>query len=183
MANNYCMFSVGLDCTKEEADWLEQQLVKEEVCGHERTKNEIILFEEENAVIEEVVGMLEKFTKEFSKKPIKLNWACTCSKPRPDEFFGGAAVIANGKSQFVDLEKELQKLVLTTGAIVPDYVKMAEDAGLVPEDLDDLVHEVMASQATQINNEGLDAQIDYLFGQLGNEIKLRISSIKEAKIK
>ena len=35
--------------------------------------------------------------------------------------------------------------------------------GIEDVDLDDLVHEVKAGEATDINNDGLDAQLTYLF--------------------
>jgi hypothetical protein len=54
-------------------------------------------------------------------------------------------------------------------AAVERLVAKAEDAGLVPEDLDDSVHELAASIAADTNNGGLDAQIGYLVAEMGVE--------------
>ena len=43
----------------------------------------------------------------------------------------------------------------------------AEAAGLGPEDLDELVHELAASTAADVNNGGLDDQIRYLVEGMG----------------
>jgi hypothetical protein len=45
----------------------------------------------------------------------------------------------------------------------------AEAAGLRPEDLDDIVHELAASIAADVNNGGLEEQIVYLIDGLGAE--------------
>ncbi|MCK2240050.1 MULTISPECIES: hypothetical protein [unclassified Crossiella] len=44
---------------------------------------------------------------------------------------------------------------------------LAENLGLLPEDLDDTVHDQASRPATAINNGGLDAQIFYLVEQMG----------------
>ena len=46
-------------------------------------------------------------------------------------------------------------------------VDKAEAAGLEPEDLDELVHELTASIAADVNNGGLDEQIRYLVDGMG----------------
>jgi hypothetical protein len=43
----------------------------------------------------------------------------------------------------------------------------AEAAGLEPEDLDEIVHELAASIAADVNNDSLDGQIGYLIDQMG----------------
>ncbi len=43
----------------------------------------------------------------------------------------------------------------------------AETAGLKAEDLDEIVHELAASIAADINNSGMDGQLAYLIGQIG----------------
>ena len=45
---------------------------------------------------------------------------------------------------------------------MPQVVKLAEKLGVKAEDLDDLVHEAKGEEAASINNEGLEAQIEYL---------------------
>ncbi|SMB96844.1 hypothetical protein SAMN00808754_1683 [Thermanaeromonas toyohensis ToBE] len=38
----------------------------------------------------------------------------------------------------------------------------ARECGIKPEDLDELVHEFKAAEAAEINNGGLEAQLEYL---------------------
>jgi uncharacterized Zn finger protein (UPF0148 family) len=52
-------------------------------------------------------------------------------------------------------------------ADVERLVDKAEVAGLQPEDLDDIVHELAASVAADVNNSGLEGQIAYLVDGLG----------------
>jgi hypothetical protein len=54
-------------------------------------------------------------------------------------------------------------------AVVERLAGKAESAGLEPEDLDELVHELASSVAADINNGGLDEQIKYLVEGLGAE--------------
>jgi hypothetical protein len=61
---------------------------------------------------------------------------------------------------------ELQPESETT-TIVERLVDKAEAAGLDPEDLDDLVHDLTASVAADVNNGGLEDQIAYLVDGLG----------------
>ena len=48
-------------------------------------------------------------------------------------------------------------------------VKKADDAGLKPEELDELVHELTASVAADVNNGGLEDQIACLVDGIGAE--------------
>jgi hypothetical protein len=52
-------------------------------------------------------------------------------------------------------------------AVVEKLVNKADTAGLVAEDLDELVHEFAASVASDVNNGGLEDQIAYLVDGLG----------------
>jgi hypothetical protein len=53
--------------------------------------------------------------------------------------------------------------------IVERLVEKADSAGLKPEDLDELVHELASSIAADINNGGLEDQVRYLVEGLGAE--------------
>ena len=50
---------------------------------------------------------------------------------------------------------------------VGSLVGWAESNGLKPEDLDDLIHDCASATASEINNQGLGVQIEYLVDQLG----------------
>ncbi|MFF5265012.1 hypothetical protein ACFY4C_39350 [Actinomadura viridis] len=48
-----------------------------------------------------------------------------------------------------------------------ELVALAEGIGLTPEDLDEAVHETASKRASEVNNGGLAAQIDYLVDAFG----------------
>lgn len=47
-------------------------------------------------------------------------------------------------------------------AIIERCVALAEARGVAAEDLDDMVHAAKGSEAAAVNNEGLEAQLEYL---------------------
>jgi hypothetical protein len=53
--------------------------------------------------------------------------------------------------------------------VVERLVNKADTAGLAAEDLDEVVHELAASVAADVNNGGLEDQIRYLVDGLGAE--------------
>ena len=48
-----------------------------------------------------------------------------------------------------------------------DLLALAQQHGINSDDLDDIVHELISEQATQINNGGLEAQLSYLIDAIG----------------
>jgi hypothetical protein len=48
-----------------------------------------------------------------------------------------------------------------------DLLALARQLGAMPDDLDEIVHEIVSRQATEINNSGLEAQISYLIDTIG----------------
>ena len=52
-------------------------------------------------------------------------------------------------------------------AVVNRLTTKAESAGLEPEDLDEIVHELASSFAADVNNGGLEEQLAYLVEGLG----------------
>ena len=56
-----------------------------------------------------------------------------------------------------------------TSAVVTKLTAKARSAGLQPEDLDETVHDLKSSTASDINNGGLDAQVRYLVKEMGPE--------------
>ena len=53
--------------------------------------------------------------------------------------------------------------------LVDMLVDKADAAGLVPEDFDDIIHDLAAGVVADVNNGGLDAQVQYLVEGLGAE--------------
>jgi len=46
------------------------------------------------------------------------------------------------------------------------------------EDFDDLVHDVISSKASEINNGGIEEQIEFLLQEIGmDELRARISEV------
>ena len=68
-----------------------------------------------------------------------------------------------------DCDMELQPEVADDGrsAEVERLTNKADAAGLQPEDLDDLVHDLAASVAADVNNSGVTDQLRYLVDGLG----------------
>ena len=64
----------------------------------------------------------------------------------------------------LQLETALDEMHTT---LVERLVAKADGAGLEPEDIDDIVHELAASVAADVNNGGLEDQIKYLVDGLG----------------
>jgi hypothetical protein len=50
---------------------------------------------------------------------------------------------------------------------LPDLLALTRQHGISSDDLDDIVHELISEQATQINNGGLEAQLSYLIETIG----------------
>ena len=61
------------------------------------------------------------------------------------------------------------KLIPFPQAEVDRLCNRAESAGLEAEDLDNLVHDLASSIASDINNSGMDEQIAYLVGEMGDK--------------
>jgi len=63
----------------------------------------------------------------------------------------------------------LQATDAAHAAVAEQLVKKCESAGLQPEDLDELVHDLASSYASDANNGGMDEQLRYLVEGLGAE--------------
>ena len=50
---------------------------------------------------------------------------------------------------------------------IDDLLAKSEAAGMKAEDLDEIVHELAASIAADVNNSGMDGQLAYLIDQMG----------------
>ena len=68
-----------------------------------------------------------------------------------------------------DCDMELQPEAADDGrsADVERLTNKADAAGLQPEDLDNLVHDLAASVAADVNNSGLEGQLQYLVDGIG----------------
>jgi hypothetical protein len=113
MADNYIQLSTQVECeTEEQATWLAEELGFRPSCGVEIQKDNktVWLYGEESVDLDQMVKVLCEFQTHFKlKTPVSFSWANTCSKLRLDEFSGGAVVVKDGKSYWVDAQCWAQK--------------------------------------------------------------------------
>jgi len=101
MANNYLQFSFAIDdISDEEREWLDAEdqtnrHSEESIDLDIRVVDSVAYFTaEESGDVEGTAQIVELFLKKFRKKDhVIFEWAETCSKPRPDQFGGGAAIV------------------------------------------------------------------------------------------
>jgi hypothetical protein len=120
MADNYLEFSTDLELrSADERRWLEAQLEDVEhrdntvprflldhpepeagsIAGFEVAwkDDSVVFYSEESANVDHLVHLVQKFLRKFRPQEAwSVTWAETCSKPRIDEFGGGAAFVTAG---------------------------------------------------------------------------------------
>lgn len=124
MANNYLQFSTELTgLNKEHVAWFKKHLnendkddpsspFKKAYEGDECfpcvqceiEEDRVWFYAEESGSIEHVVEVVQTFFNVFKlhDRFFMLTWACTCSKPRVDEFDGGAVFVTSKNSKWQD---------------------------------------------------------------------------------
>lgn len=113
---------------------------------------------EDSGDVDYVGDLVQAFLKRFALDlVVAFQWACTCDRPRLDGFGGGAMVITR---------RSLASF--NSGAFVDTAVKaVTERLRLKPDeelpDLDDVVHDIASSLASDANNGSIGAQLDFLF--------------------
>lgn len=118
MADNYFLFIEEIKTESDDAaKWIEKRLeaAREDdeggICAFEREGTKVWVYSEEYADMNRLVDILAEYQKTFGdQKAIVLTWAYTCSKPRPGEFGGGAAVIVGGKIESLETRDWADKL-------------------------------------------------------------------------
>lgn len=58
---------------------------------------------------------------------------------------------------------------------------LCQELGLEAEDLDDLVHDIASEAASDVNNNGLESQIEFLFARLGTDTEQEIRRVASKK--
>jgi hypothetical protein len=115
MAYNYIQLSTQVECeTEEQATWLAEELGFRPSCGVEIQKDNKTVWlygdSDQSVDLQRMVEVLCEFQTHFKlKTPVSFSWANTCSKLRLDEFSGGAVVVKDGKSYWVDAQCWAQK--------------------------------------------------------------------------
>jgi len=67
----------------------------------------------------------------------------------------------------------------TREAMVGELVAKIHERGLVAEDLDELVHECKSSEASDINNSGIDGQARFLLAANNYDLEAALRDISE----
>lgn len=132
MANNYTQFSVLLpkvdsaklaefmaavearhEAADEEGNW---DYLPLEGLEYELRDGELWLYAEEDGHVTAASELIQEFLEHFAiDEGVYMSWACTCSKPRINEFDGGAVVVT-------------RKEMLWVGSY--DVLKMAAESGI-----------------------------------------------------
>jgi hypothetical protein len=112
MANNYNQFSTMIICSDEEAHWIYNKIAEYEgdeendclyVCSYEIEGSGIWLSADESFDGDALLEILCEFQNKFDyTSPIVITFADYCSQLRVDEFGGGALVIYQGQSYYMD---------------------------------------------------------------------------------
>lgn len=124
MANNYLQFSTELtDLNKEHVAWFKKHLDEDDkndpsspfkkVYGADENfpyiqyvveTDRVWFYAEESGTIEHVVEIVQIFFNAFKlhDRFFTMTWACTCSKPRVDEFDGGAVFVTSKNVKYQD---------------------------------------------------------------------------------
>ena len=135
MANNYCELSAMLEVPADKLEQakaiclrVEQKLEEEDYCNAvwEVERDGIWFHHDESADPDHVAEIARAVIEELElDEPFYCSWAYTCSKPRIDEFGGGAFVIKRGKeTQWVDAMNRIRELDLTS---LPDLNSEREE--------------------------------------------------------
>jgi len=127
MANNYCQFSEFLELPRgfekraqailEELQELADEEDIEELpfgfnINWEVDRSGVWFYTEESGDPETLVYAVQRLMKAFDiKKPFIASWAFTCSKPRLEEFGGGAVAVWQDHVEWIDARSEIQKRV------------------------------------------------------------------------
>jgi hypothetical protein len=125
MAENYLEFSTDLEIrSADERRWLEEQLEEVEhqdgtvprflldhpeleagsVAGFEIAwkDDSVVFYSEESGDVDHLVHLVQKFLRAFRPHEAwSVTWAETCSKPRIDEFGGGAAFVTASEVHWI----------------------------------------------------------------------------------
>ncbi len=116
MANNFVQTSFKVECSTEDAQKLldmaderrglfEAQEIDESLgASFQHDTDGVWIHDDESANVDGLIELLQEWMGEVGGElPIHFEWANTCSKPRLDEFGGGAVVIwPDGEVEWVN---------------------------------------------------------------------------------
>ena len=113
--------------------------------------------------------MADPFTRKDDPMNTTRTWKCSDCGTTTEVSYDWLAEHGGPVCEKCDCDMELQPeaTVDERFAVVERLVDKADAAGLQPEDIDDLVHDLAASTAADVNNGGLSDQIKYLVEGIG----------------
>ena len=127
---------------------------------HDENEGTVWVRSEDSGDVDYTVDLVQVLLKRFELDlVIGFQWANTCSRPRVDAFGGGAVVISRRNVIWFDTGALLEQTVKTETA----RLKLKPDVELEDTDLDDVVHDIASSLASDANNGGTGTQLDFLF--------------------
>ena len=95
-------------------------------------------------------------------------WKCPDCGTRTEIDYDWLAANGGPICESCDGDMELEPEATGTNvAVVERLVDKADAAGLQPENLDELIHELAASVAADVNNGGVEDQLRYLVDGIG----------------
>ncbi len=109
--------------------------------------------------VDYTADLVQAFLKRFDLDlVVSFEWANTCSKPRLDAFGGGAVVISRRNADWFNTRTFVETAVKTE----TERLRLKPDDELGDIDLDDVVHDIASILASDANNDGIGAQLDFL---------------------
>ena len=127
---------------------------------HDDKEGTVWVRSEDSGDVDYTADLAQAFLKRFDLDlVVGFRWVNTCSRPRLDAFGGGAVVISRRNAVWFNTGTLLKKAVKTE----TERLKLRPDEELEDIDLDDVVHDIASSLASDANNSGTLSQLDFLF--------------------
>ena len=127
---------------------------------HDENEETVWVRSENSGDVDYTVDLVQAFLKRFELDLVTgFQWANTCSRPRLDAFGGGAVAISRRNAIWFNTGTLLDQTI----KIETERLKLKPDDELEDTELDDVVHDIASSLASDANNGGIGTQIDFLF--------------------
>ena len=126
---------------------------------HDDKEGTVWVGSEDPGDVDYTAELVQAFLKRFDLDlVVSFEWANTCSKPRLDAFGGGAVVISRRNADWFSTST----FAATAVKAEAERLRLKPDDELEGIDLDDFVHDIASILASDANNDGIGAQLDFL---------------------
>jgi len=140
---------------------------------HQGGRSVLHLFADGAAGFDSLTAFLQAFLKRFEPTGvIAVTYARFSSPPRETAFSGGALCVTADEIDSFDAGQWAEAQTRRFHEVILPARRLAgkaEELGIEPERLDDLVHDQQGETAASIDNGGLESQLAYLVEQCGVE--------------